>query len=95
MNRVVPLLALLILSAALTPCGKEFGQGQQSRPAPVTGLLIEGAGATFPQPLYARWIEEYGNSHPTAGQADAEAMGYIPLPAVIVAKAKAALDSIH
>jgi phosphate transport system substrate-binding protein len=64
MNRVVPLLALLILSAALTACGKEAGQSRQSPQAPVTGLLIQGAGATFPQPLYAKWIKEYGKTHP-------------------------------
>jgi len=64
MNRVVPLLALLILSAVLTACGKEAGQGHDSQPVSATGLLIQGAGATFPQPLYAKWIEEYGKSHP-------------------------------
>ena len=64
MNRVGSLLALLILLAVLTACGKESGQGQQSPQAPATGLLIQGAGATFPQPLYAKWIEEYGKTHP-------------------------------
>lgn len=64
MNRVVPLLALLILSAALAACGKDSGQGQQRPPAPATGLLIQGAGATFPQPLYAKWIAQYGKTPP-------------------------------
>src|SRR6185436_20152160 len=26
--------------------------------------IIQGSGATFPQPLYAQWIEAYGQLHP-------------------------------
>jgi phosphate transport system substrate-binding protein len=62
MNRVVSLLALLILSTVLTACGQD--PGQQSPPAPVTGLQIQGAGGTFPQPLYAKWIADNEKRHP-------------------------------
>ena len=45
MNRVVALAAILLLSASL-------GQAQQP-------TLINGAGATFPNPIYTKWFDEY------------------------------------
>src|SRR6185312_3442803 len=28
------------------------------------GKVINGAGATFPYPIYSKWFDEYGKSHP-------------------------------
>jgi phosphate transport system substrate-binding protein len=33
-------------------------------PAAAADLLLNGAGATFPYPLYSKWFYEYSNSHP-------------------------------
>lgn len=61
-------LAALILSAcggqpgaATTPTSTQAPQEQptQPRPQPAGSLLINGAGATFPFPLYSRWFYEY------------------------------------
>src|SRR3954466_9842746 len=35
-----------------------------SVPAKAEDVHIQGAGATFPAPLYAKWVEEYGKAHP-------------------------------
>jgi phosphate transport system substrate-binding protein len=51
----VLLLALLIFG--LSAC-------QQKPAQQASGLQISGAGATFPYPLYDRWIEEYQKQHP-------------------------------
>jgi phosphate transport system substrate-binding protein len=32
--------------------------------AKAEGLQIDGAGATFPYPIYSKWFSEYGKSHP-------------------------------
>jgi phosphate transport system substrate-binding protein len=53
-------LALLLL----TGCGKkdESAQGQPGTPSgPVS---LNGAGATFPYPLYSKWMAEYNRLHP-------------------------------
>jgi phosphate transport system substrate-binding protein len=46
-------LALLLAFAACGPKGEGSG--------PVT---LQGAGATFPNPLYQKWLSEYGKLHP-------------------------------
>src|SRR5512137_3213008 len=33
-------------------------------PAAAADLLINGAGATFPYPLYSKWFYEYSNANP-------------------------------
>jgi phosphate transport system substrate-binding protein len=33
-------------------------------PAPAPALLINGAGATFPYPIYSKWFDEYHKLHP-------------------------------
>jgi phosphate transport system substrate-binding protein len=68
MKPVTRLAILACAALAFTGCSPEStpppGQGSgssQSGPGPVT---ITGAGATFPQPLYKRWIEAYGDLYP-------------------------------
>ena len=46
--------ALLMLAAC-------SGQGG----GPGAGVKLQGAGATFPNPLYQKWISEYGKANPT------------------------------
>lgn len=56
--RLFTLSALLFAAAALTGCGREaarLGPASNSR----TGITINGAGATFPAPIYSKWADEY------------------------------------
>ncbi len=56
--RMVALFAafiVLIGSLACNPSGPGDGSGSVS---------LQGAGATFPNPLYQKWLSEYGNLHP-------------------------------
>ena len=66
MNRVIGLTRLLLpLCAAglLMSCG----QPQETADTASAGQkVVRGAGATFPQPLYERWIDEYSKSNPGA-----------------------------
>ena len=53
---------LILVSIALVAC-----QSNESKtPAAETGtsLTINGAGATFPNPIYSKWFDEYQKSHP-------------------------------
>lgn len=63
MKRTQPIgaVAAALLTALLASCTDKPAQtGGAAEPA----LVIEGAGATFPQPLYNRWIKEYGKDRP-------------------------------
>src|SRR5262249_5198408 len=42
----------------------EAATGEPEVQAPVGGLLLKGAGATFPSLLYKRWFTVYHDSHP-------------------------------
>jgi phosphate transport system substrate-binding protein len=46
---------------ALPGQGKPGGSAQATAPGEVA---LTGAGATFPYPLYTKWISEYGKAHP-------------------------------
>ena len=50
----MPTLVIIALSIALAACG---GGGSSSE------VRLQGAGATFPNPLYQKWISEYGKAH--------------------------------
>ena len=67
-------LAVLATVALATGCGKTDGGGD----APLPGakgsaaaqdkggaVNLTGAGATFPYPLYTKWISEFGKAHPS------------------------------
>jgi len=58
------LVALLLVVAGCGPAGqgdRNTGAGaEQGAPASGKAILINGAGASFPYPLYSRWIDEYG-----------------------------------
>jgi phosphate transport system substrate-binding protein len=54
---ILPLLAVIIA------CSGERGS---AGPGGAAGgaVRLQGAGATFPNPLYQKWVSEYGKSHP-------------------------------
>jgi phosphate transport system substrate-binding protein len=53
---VLKIVAILLVFSVLIACGKP--QQEKGSVSP-DRLVIHGAGATFPQPLYAHWIDEY------------------------------------
>jgi phosphate transport system substrate-binding protein len=57
--------ALVALSLAGVGCGggRESSPGGQES-SPTKAIAINGAGATFPYPIYSKWFEEYRKSHP-------------------------------
>jgi phosphate transport system substrate-binding protein len=55
LSKFTTLGAIAALSIALFGCG---GGGSSSE------VRLQGAGATFPNPLYQKWISEYGKAHP-------------------------------
>jgi phosphate transport system substrate-binding protein len=69
------LASLLLLAVLMSACGGTPAQpvakptpppaAQLAKPA-ASALLINGAGATFPYPLYSRWFYEYAVVDPTA-----------------------------
>ncbi|NEV64474.1 phosphate ABC transporter substrate-binding protein PstS [Thiorhodococcus minor] len=54
-------LAAALAVATLTLSGALSARSASAEDAP---LVVRGAGATFPQPLYARWIQDYAQQHP-------------------------------
>ena len=59
------LSAILLSAFTLTACGGG-GTTEQSSAPPQAGqrLQINGAGATFPYPIYSKWFSEYNKLHP-------------------------------
>ena len=56
--------SVMVAAALLTAAcgGGAPGQGDAAQPA--TDILINGAGATFPYPIYSKWFSEYNALHP-------------------------------
>ena len=54
LSKFITLAAIATLSITLFGCG---GGGSSSE------VRLQGAGATFPNPLYQKWISEYGKAH--------------------------------
>jgi len=57
------LMVLLVLLAAVEGCNSPDNGKTKVQP-PLGGVLLKGAGATFPSLLYRKWFAEYHNSHP-------------------------------
>lgn len=56
---VIALLALLLAVAGCDKGGQGSGEGSAS-----DSVSLNGAGATFPYPLYSKWMAEYNRQHP-------------------------------
>ncbi len=57
--RAGTLIAVLVIAVFAFACSGDSGPG--------TGggtITLQGAGATFPNPLYQKWVSEYGKLHP-------------------------------
>ena len=57
------LLAVAVLLGGLYGCSSQDGKEEKAK-APPGGVLLRGAGATFPSWLYKRWFEVYQKDHP-------------------------------
>lgn len=59
------LLALAVLGplGSFLACSRQ-GSGKPTPPVPPGGVLLQGAGATFPSPLYKQWFAAYQQAHP-------------------------------
>src|ERR1051325_3596024 len=53
--QLVTWIGVLVLGLVALACNPGGGTGSVS---------LQGAGATFPNPLYQKWLSEYGQSHP-------------------------------
>ncbi len=63
------ILLVLPLLAGLTACSGSQpapASGSGATPPASAGAQINGAGATFPSPLYSKWFAEYGKLHRTS-----------------------------
>jgi phosphate transport system substrate-binding protein len=68
-------LFLLTILAALGCSGQKLGHGGTTAPAGDGGTLrLQGSGATFPKPIYEKWVNEFGNLNPNI-QIDYQATG--------------------
>ena len=60
--RISPRITTVILLAsfvlAALACSPNGGSGGSGGP-----ISLQGAGATFPNPLYQKWVSEYGKAH--------------------------------
>lgn len=69
-NRVVVTLVIASLLLFALGCGGTSGGGSNT-----TGVVrLQGAGATFPNPLYQKWLSEYGKLNPNV-QMDYQSIG--------------------
>ena len=58
------LLVFLIAGCAKQETTTTNGGGAPSNAGSASNLTINGAGATFPYPIYSKWFSEYGKKHP-------------------------------
>src|SRR5258705_1646194 len=59
-------LSFAIAAAACGGGGQNAGQapGDGGKPSAAGTVQINGAGATFPYPIYSKWFSEYNKPHP-------------------------------
>ena len=62
-TRIAGVLITLLLAACGGNSSQPNGHGAPA-PAHSGGLQINGAGATFPNPIYSKWLAEYERLHP-------------------------------
>ena len=62
-TREILLSLALLMVVVLTGCSRSE-PGQPAVKPPPGGILLKGAGATFPSLLYEKWFAQYGKLHP-------------------------------
>jgi phosphate transport system substrate-binding protein len=62
---VAAAMVVVALAAAACGGGEPAPAGNTAAPAGSSALIqINGAGATFPYPIYSKWFDEYHKAHP-------------------------------
>src|SRR5262249_58184259 len=56
--------ALMFMALAVCCGGLAYSDNNPTQRSAVGALQLQGAGATFPAPLYKKWLEEYQKQHP-------------------------------
>src|SRR5262245_7975300 len=56
--------ALMFMALAVCCSGLAYSDNNPTHRAAVGALQLHGAGATFPAPLYKKWVEAYQKQHP-------------------------------
>lgn len=56
---ILALAAVSATAATLVGCGKQGATPIATSSRPKAGIMINGAGATFPYPVYAKWADKY------------------------------------
>ncbi len=66
MKRPVWMIAISVFCLVLNNCGGSTETPSESKVAPNASdrILINGAGATFPYPMYSKWFDEYNRKFP-------------------------------
>jgi len=62
--KVVALLLAATLATLAIACGAPQPVGTGGGTNEAGAVRLQGAGATFPMPLYQKWVSEYGKAHP-------------------------------
>src|SRR4030095_3426947 len=57
--QLIACLSALTVLLVFAGCNNNGGSGSASE-----SVSLQGAGATFPNPLYQKWLSEYGKLHP-------------------------------
>jgi len=63
---VLPVVFVLLTISACKPAETTSSQTTATGVAAAPSVQINGAGATFPYPIYSKWFEAYGQTHPEA-----------------------------
>src|SRR3954466_157645 len=58
------LLLLALVASTMAACGGNTSQQSGAPAQTAQRLQINGAGATFPFPIYSKWFSEYNKLHP-------------------------------
>ena len=68
LNKKCSFFAFLILAVlmTMTSCsGEKMGQGNGNNSGTTSGSMqLQGSGATFPKPIYEKWVSEFGKANP-------------------------------
>jgi phosphate transport system substrate-binding protein len=62
-SRFALILAALVLLGSFLACSAQ-GPAKPKPQVPPGGMFLQGAGATFPSPLYKKWFAAYHQAHP-------------------------------
>ncbi len=62
-RRFLTLVLVLSVTAAFGCSGQKMGEGQGTT-APGGSLQLQGSGASFPKPIYEKWVSEFGKANP-------------------------------